>query len=786
MMQIVYFSQKEQFLLDMDGHAGEKIYVTPSPVKADALRSRLSSKSFQDVITIAKFTSRLVESLWPEGEKPQVKRKSELLLIFGILKNKYLPDLGFEPFIQAYNLFSDLRSFTLDLDALSSVLEEEASEICDAVSLFWKLLELTGYLDEHGAYQKIAEALRSAEEIPELKKTYVFWGFQHLNGQQVDLLKALAIRYDVIIPFPLALKEKLKRSDWLSWLREFKVEEKELPLIISSPRATWISVNSREMAMHLKPILRDQDQVVLGVSKLSPLHLDIVPSLSVSYKIPHELLTEELKEVYKKIKDQFRTNLTLNELKLIILSDKHNSLKVLKAKQLYLEALKSISDLTDENIIIDVFFLKLLSDVVALNQPRTSYVPASPKNLTIELKDMSSLEFLDRRRRVLLCVDERFEDIQSLGQNYTESIQKALGSLGPLKRNELELLFKHWEFRDLFTQADVFVLMNEGTLKHSLIWKRLFSEIVLTRPDHEVVALNNKTVIDAFERIPKNGFQGSFSASKFQTFADCPRKFYFSYIEKIFPMILLQKDFDVMTSGTIIHSIIENYFKDGGDLKQVTMAAMDAHIKEKKLIIPKEIYLQRSLMFYHRAYNGIQFVQNIELKLQDKIQWKIEQDFETNNDYKMVGRIDCLGVGNQYVFLLDFKSSKSSASTSTEVAELESLQLWAYTEASYNLVKDIGNKKIIIGYVVLDDPGESNLLTDCEEVGAILKQDKFCKVHKLKESFQEVSGKSRLKMKELSFAINTEKIFPATPRKKSTCHFCELNSVCVKSELPDV
>src|SRR5690606_32038262 len=120
----------------------------------------------------------------------------------------------------AYNLFSDLRSFTLNEDALTSVLEEQAKEVQEAVRLFWKLLELTGYLDEHGAYQKIAEALRSAEEIEELKKTYIFWGFQHLNGQQVDLLKALAIRHEVIIPFPLSLKDRLKKSDWLSWLKD--------------------------------------------------------------------------------------------------------------------------------------------------------------------------------------------------------------------------------------------------------------------------------------------------------------------------------------------------------------------------------------------------------------------------------------------------------------------------------------------------------------------------------------------------------------------------------------
>jgi hypothetical protein len=108
MLQIVYFSQKDQFLAEMGHISGHKVYVTPSPGKADGLRLLLGNGANADVVTIAKFTSHLVEEIWPQVQgRPQLKRKSELLLIFGILKKRYLPDLGFEQFIQAYNLFSD-------------------------------------------------------------------------------------------------------------------------------------------------------------------------------------------------------------------------------------------------------------------------------------------------------------------------------------------------------------------------------------------------------------------------------------------------------------------------------------------------------------------------------------------------------------------------------------------------------------------------------------------------------------------------------------------------------
>ncbi|WP_408098676.1 PD-(D/E)XK nuclease family protein [Peredibacter sp. HCB2-198] len=784
MMQIVYFSQKEQFLTEMETHEGEKVFITPSPAKADGLRSRLKSQQAFDVITIAKFTSNLVQALWSMDDRPAVKRKSELLLIFGILKNKYLPDLGYEQFTQAYNLFSDLRSFTLNEDALTSVLDEQPEIIKQAVQLFWKLLDATGFLDEHGAYQKIAEALRSAEENETLKKIYVFWGFQHLNGQQVDLLKALSIRYQVIIPFPLSLKDRIKKSDWISWLKDSRVSEVELEFKETSPKGHLLPINSREISSHLKNLLRAHDQIVLGVSKLSAEHIDIVPSQEVKFKIPHQILTPELREIGRELKNYNGTTTELQN----ILQEKiktASSLKHFRALQLYLEALTSISDLTDEEVKVDQFFLKLLSEVVNLNQPRTAYVPVSSKEMTMDLKDMSTLEEIDRQRRVLLCIDDRFDDIQGLGQNYTESIQKALAALGPLKRNELELLFRQWEFRDLFSHAEVTVLMGEGTLKHSLIWKRLFQDIDLINITKNPTA-NSRVPKDYFSTLNKKAFNGSFSASKLQTFVDCPRKFYFNYVDKVFPNVLLEKDFDPMTSGTIIHEIIEKFFKENlslDDLRPLTTRIMQVYIKEKKLELPREVYLQRELIFNHRALNGIQFIRELEARLGDKIEWKIEEPFKMEEKIALNGRIDCLGVGSKYLLLLDFKSTEFSASSNTDVANYEALQLWAYAHASEARIQ---NKTVIMGYVVLDDSSKSNLLTSDEEVAKEIKASKLCKIHRFKEDFSEKLKEAQEKMIALSLAIQAEKEFKALPRKTSTCDFCELNKVCVKSELTNV
>jgi hypothetical protein len=464
--------------------------------------------------------------------------------------NRILPELEFEQFNQAYNLFSDLRSFTLHQDTLSSVLDEQPEIIKRAVLMFWELLEQLGYQDEHGAYQKVAEGLRTQDENEDLNKTYIFWGFQHLNGQQIDLLKALSIRYKVVIPFPIQLKEKIKKSDWISWIKDSTTIERELDSIQTSPRVSWLPTNSREMSLELKKIIEPEIQIVLGVSKLDQSHLDLVPSNLVKFKIPHQILKTELIEVSEELKLFSGTHLDLS----LFCEEKiktTKSPKKIKTWQLYLEALNFVSEFTDP-IPMDRFLQKILAEVVSLNQPRISFVPVSAKQLTIDLKDMSSLEDLDRRRKVIICIDERFNEIQSLGQNYTESIHKALTAIGPLKRNELELLFKQWEFRDLLSHAEVLVLMNEGILKHSLIWKRMFSDVEILKQEKSNQELP-RVMKDYLTQSINKKFQGSYSASKLQSYIDCPRKFYFNYVDKVFPNVLLEKDFDPMISGSILH-----------------------------------------------------------------------------------------------------------------------------------------------------------------------------------------------------------------------------------------
>ncbi len=793
MMQIVYFEQKDQLLSHLEALPGGKQFITPSPAKADGLRTLISGNS--DVITIAKFTSNIMSQLWTdEDSAPQIKRKSELLLVMGLLKNQYIPELGYEQFIQAWNLFSDLRSFTLDLPALSTVMESQPEIIRKAVHVFWAILGTGQLCDEHGAYQAIAERLRSAEEIDELKKTFIFWGFQHLNGQQVDLLKALAIRYDVLIPFPLSLKDQLRRSDWLLWLKDHKTTELDLTGDKKTPKGNAYYINSREISASLKNLVTPGSQVVLGVSKLNPSHINIVPVSGVSFKIPHEILSDEIFQVAGELEERFpdKSNSQqlfslLTNMKKMALSKSEIPFKLLRAIQLYEEAFTSIQELTTEEIVIDEFYRKLLRDVALLNQPRTSFVPLNQSEASVELRDMSSIEEIPQGKKVILCIDERFEDIQSLSQNYTETIQRELSAIGPLKRNELELLFRQWEFQSLFARADVTVLIPKGVLKHSLVWKRLFENVFDHLVKDQLPSCGTRPEIkDHLLAHPRRRFEGHFSASSLQTYRDCPQKFYFSYIEDLSPEVTIKNDIDPMLAGTISHKVIEVAHERGispDNLEDVTNEVLQKYIVKNELTLAPDTLDRHRLIFRQRAANGLIFLRELEEKAGEKISWKMETGFKVEGENILKGKIDCIGTSEKRVYLLDFKSTAGSAGTGGEIMSFEALQLWVYSLAARGIIEDFSKKEIVIGYVVLKSPEQSILAMSDETLFQSLESTKLTKLSMLEENFHENLKKAEEVVTSLTLAIKKEESFPSRPAHEGVCTYCSLSRICTKGAL---
>ena len=126
----------------------------------------------------------------------------------------------------------------------------------------------------------------------------------------------------------------------------------------------------------------------------------------------------------------------------------------------------------------------------------------------------------------------------------------------------------------------------------------------------------------------------------------------------------------------------------------LTHEIFSQHLAEEKLTLPVDVFNQRKLTFSHRAMNGINFLEQIQEALATPITWKIEEAFTPVEAFPFRGSMDCLGISEHYLFLLDFKSSKEAASTNKDVENFESLQLWVYALAAKLKIPDFSKKQV--------------------------------------------------------------------------------------------
>jgi hypothetical protein len=159
-----------------------------------------------------------------------------------------------------------------------------------------------------------------------------------------------------------------------------------------------------------------------------------------------------------------------------------------------------------------------------------------------------------------------------------------------------------------------------------------------------------------------------------------------------------------------------------------------------------------------------------------KFKWSIEDKFESHEKFPLRGSMDCLGVSGDYLFLLDFKSSKQSASSNKQIESFQSLQLWVYSLAARLKIPDFASKSVVIGYVVLDEPSASNLLSSDEELVKKLKSKKVGAPALFKEPFNEKIDLALKKIQELMDQIKDDQSFRAEPL--NGCDYCTMISVC--------
>ena len=201
MLEVIFYQSTEDLI--SAEISGNPLIICPSPLIADGLRRLMPEHC--EIITISKWVTDFLKS-----KNLKRSNKAELMLRLSSVWRHYFPEEEAHLFFKAFELFTDLRSFSLNIELLSEFLKEIDEVTTKSVLIFWTFLQNETLIDEHLSYQILSEM--------EIKRPIWIIGFKHLSGTQIDMLKVIGEQTEVNVFFPKEVYPETLSTDWIRWL----------------------------------------------------------------------------------------------------------------------------------------------------------------------------------------------------------------------------------------------------------------------------------------------------------------------------------------------------------------------------------------------------------------------------------------------------------------------------------------------------------------------------------------------------------------------------------------
>ncbi len=773
------------------------LIVTSNPLKADSLRLKWANHSRLDVVTFSKFSTTLSEKLNPTEVKV-AWRKSKLLLQLNAFKN-LLPqgkNLSYSEFKAAYQIFSDLRAYVPAQDFPDEILMHFDENVALLAQLFHQAARNLDILDEHTGTLYLAEELRKPEGLVLDTGTIVFEGFSFLTPVQISLVEALSIRHQVLIPIPQKVLDHAHPFDWTSiikdscdeYISDVQVENLEKSLQFNIyPSGSLLSVLKKKLEAS-----NDQIQLILSSKRIDAVIEQGMPVESFQKKMPVDILLEEREKVFSELEEIcfIKKKLSAAPEILSVIDEqlafykKSPSLagaKSIAVLQLIKNACLSLPNILEQQK-LDDFLFHLLRDVVSLDSPRNNLISMSMHSQRLELMTIKDTHLVDPSLKAILCIDSQFGNIMSDSRAFSPKLEKELAKLGPVRRPELEFLFLESNLEELWGHPQMDIFLEEGVLEHDVGWKRIFSQFSLSSKKLSFEAPNTKADFSFFKSMPLAHDTKYISASRLQDFLDCPKKYHASRIDKITPLVRQSSEVDVMNLGNIEHELIKIGWEKGeGWWENITNLEKEA---ERLLVEKFDFKNLNPISLAGAAHEASLYSLNGILKLK-LITSKLEGSkvvFALNLDHSKGrrGEIDCLIISPKLDLILDFKRSKGQNPSLTQFRNgISKIQLWFYL----NSIEILEKKNYGVGYLFLKDIQDSWII--CSTESCDLLEEDFPKRVAAWDSFDTQLAAYQAFELEAIDRWRTEKDFLPNPSSKQICSFCDLNSICTKSNSDD-
>jgi ATP-dependent helicase/DNAse subunit B len=340
-----------------------------------------------------------------------------------------------------------------------------------------------------------------------------------------------------------------------------------------------------------------------------------------------------------------------------------------------------------------------------------------------------------------------------------------------VKRAGLEFLFVKNDITNFLADSENILLIEEGLDLTDLSWREVLTNLEINQIPIEPRFQLKKPKDYLLNKInaPKEQLK-KLSASRLQSYMDCPRKYYFSYVDKIDhrPEQRLSLGQDEM--GTIEHDIIKKYFEsldaqisqpiDENKIKNICENEIDSYLSHSQIDLSFKTRQVHYFEILNSAKNAIAFLNNFifEEKAYD-IKFEVPLG---ENRLNLVGFIDCIVyLPGDYIAVFDFKRSSAAIGSKADTMNFNKVQIWVYLVV---LAEFLQKKILAWGYINIAEPDES--LVFYEKVKNILTPEL------LSESTNFISAKI--------LEVKSEETFSPMPRNSKICQFCEVSLFCPK------
>lgn len=777
--------------------------ICPGPSQADKIRGCLSQyqQNVQfDVLTINKFMRNDFVSN-TSGPEYSILRKSEILLHFGTIYKMYQPQGTFEDLLNLYNIFSELRGVCVEWQLIEQILTGTSEEDKKILGVFWNYLSMQNILDEHGTYSVLGAIYKGLDENAYLLKNrrLVFLGFKHFSGTQIDMLKSLAIHNDVYIPIPDLVLQNASALDWPSWLELCHAVNNQEEVQKIEPNVIRFPKGGLRRALDQFLDSSGISGIIIANRSTGMSEFSELSRKEIFFKSPLDLFEDKVCELKDTIIENFselerggnipsarvyefiqiRANLEIAK------SFENKDARMLKTISTLMKNMNNWRNLSASNDNISLYDLLLLTHTLSLDLPRNFLIPLTSKEKPIEVVAIQGIESYLPGRPQALLVSSKYSEIIGGQSRFPEELMQKLATLGPIHRPELE--YYYWKFWiNSFISQDVNVLFLEDEIeKESSFWDEILTNLGNKNFKKMGYQIKNKQCVDVLKSNSlSEKISMSLSATKLQAFMDCPRKFFFSYIENLQQNILPDSYLLPYELGNIEHEIVQKYLmrfssfdvENFEEIFEMTLTAFrkKREIKEQRHSLSRQLLEVRDL-----AESGI--IELLKLtRIAPSVKFKFEVPFSTSvEDAILKGSIDCVVEIGDRRLILDFKRSASSIPSKTSFLNYFKVQLWCYARHLGIAADQID----CVGYLNLDSPSDSLIFVTNEEMMSSLKNLDFVassKIYTLPNELSMMLKEYSLIENELVKKIIYSKQFPARSVDQRTCQYCHVSALCQK------